>query len=108
MNRLVFAALCACASISPPGVAAQQVVDSAFYPTVARPAFAPWSGPVILFDEGHNNGHAIDGSYRPFAELLRLDGYRVEHLTTTFTSEALAKSRVLIIINALASINVDN
>lgn len=86
--------------------AGQQVVDSAFRPRVDVPAYARGAGPLVLVDEAHNNGHTIVGSYRPFAELLRLDGYRVEPLRTRLTREALAPAGVLVIINALAARNV--
>lgn len=108
MKRFVFAAIWFCASMPPGSALAQQVVDSAFHARVAMPAFAPGSGPLVLFDEAHNNRHTADGSYRPFAELLRLDGYRVESLKTELTRETLAGARVLVIINALAALNVDN
>lgn len=86
----------------------QQVVDSTFRPRVRAPAYASGAGPLVLVDEAHNNRHTLDGSYRPFAELLRLDGYRVEPLRQRLTREALARARILVIINALASQNVDN
>lgn len=92
----------------PRAVAAQQVVDTAFRPRVAAPAYAAGSGPLVLVDEAHRNGHAITGSYRPFAELLRADGYRVEALNTTFTPAALRRGAILVVVNALAAANVDN
>lgn len=86
----------------------QQVVDSTFRLRVDAPAYPPDAGPLVLVDEAHNNPHTVNGSYRPFAELLRLDGYRVEPLRARLTPDALARARILVVINALASHNVDN
>lgn len=93
---------------SPTGSACQQVVDSAFRPRVDRPAYAAAAGPLVLVDEAHNNTHHIDGSFRPFADVLRADGYRVEALREPFTREGIGRGQILVIINALASRNVDN
>lgn len=94
--------------LSASSTAAQQVVDSAFQPRVANAAYRLGAGPLVLVDEAHNNRHTIDGSYRPFAELLRADGFRVEPLLETFTSATLGRASILVIINALAAENVDN
>jgi hypothetical protein len=42
--------------------AVQQVVDSAFRVEVTRPAWVPGTGPLVLVDEGHHNGHVIADS----------------------------------------------
>lgn len=89
-------------------VTGQQVVDSTFRPRIDAPAYPAGTGPLVLVDEAHHNAHTLDGSYRPFAELLRADGYRVEPLRTPFTPDALGRGQILVIINALASANVDN
>lgn len=92
-----------------PAVArAQQVVDSTFRPCVDEPAYRAGNGPLVLVDETHNNTHLLTGSYRPFGDVLRADGYRVESLREPFTREALGRGQILVIINALASVNVDN
>ncbi|HUF13795.1 MAG TPA: DUF4350 domain-containing protein [Longimicrobiales bacterium] len=87
-------------------VVAQQVADSAYHPDLAAPAWPAGTGPIVLFDEAHNNGHAIEGSYGPFAELLRLDGYRVRPLRKPFSESVLAGVEVLVVVNALATSNV--
>lgn len=85
---------------------AQQVGDVAFEPTVSPPAHAAGEGPVVLIDGAHHNFHTVDGRYRPFAELLRRDGYRVGGLGGPLSPEALAGADVLVIANALAEANV--
>lgn len=87
---------------------AQQVPDSAFAPPVARPAFAPGAGPVVLVDEAHVNFHTADGRYYAFAQLLRRDGYVVRGLREPFTRESLAGARLLVVANALHARNADD
>lgn len=84
---------------------AQQVPDSAFAPSIARPAFAEGAGPLVLVDEAHTNFHTTDGRYYAFARLLRRDGYVVRGLREPFTAQALADARVLVIANALNARN---
>jgi hypothetical protein len=50
--------------------------DRAFDSQVRDPAYRT-SGPIVLFDESHLNTHTTTGGYRPLAELLRNDGYRL-------------------------------
>ena len=85
---------------------AQQVADPNFKPAVGRPAYKEGRGPVVLVDEAHHNFHTASGRYRPFAELLRRDGYRVEPSTAPFTKESLRRAQVLVISNALHARNL--
>ena len=86
-------------------VRAQQVADTAFVPRIEAPAFAPGTGPLVVVDEAHYNFHTTDGRYRPFAELLRRDGYVVRGTRVPFTAASLRDVRVLVIANALAERN---
>ena len=79
---------------------AQQAADPDFDTSVARPAY-PQDGPVVLIDEAHANFHTGSGRYRPFAELLRNDGYTVTAGGTAFDRQALEGVYVLVIANAL-------
>lgn len=81
-------------------VSAQQVSDPDFDTSVARPAY-PAGGPVVVLDEAHANFHTADGRYRPFADLLRSDGYTVLAGETAFDAAALSGVDVLVIANAL-------
>ena len=84
---------------------AQQVPDSAFAPSIARPAFAVGAGPLVLVDEAHTNFHTTDGRYYAFARLLRRDGYVVRGLREPFARASLSGARVLVIANALNARN---
>ena len=94
--------------IIPAPVFGQQVPDTTFRPKVVAPAYKLGNGPLVMVDEAHNNSHTLEGSYRGFAELLRLDGYRVQPFRKRFGQSALSRGNILVIINALASKNVDN
>jgi hypothetical protein len=77
----------------------RQVADAEFDPTVRRPAVAGRTIRVVV-DEAHGNFHTADGRYRPFAELLRSDGFTVERGQVPLTSGALDGVDVLVIANA--------
>ena len=77
----------------------QQVADPDFKPTVAKPAYVQ-THPLIVIDEAHANFHTASGRYKPFADLLVADGYRVIAGTESFTSDRLHDARVLVISNA--------
>ena len=83
----------------PASVSAQQVPDPDFDSTVARPAYAK-DGPTLAIDEAHANFHTMGERYRPFADLMRADGYRVVANTKPFDRKALAGIDVLVIANA--------
>jgi hypothetical protein len=83
-------------------------VDDMADVTVARPSFARDTGPVVAVDSGHFNYHTIDNLYRPFAALLRNDGFRVVESKAAFTSDSLAELNVLVISNALPSDKIEN
>jgi hypothetical protein len=80
---------------------AQQVADPDFKPPVTSPAYKEGRGPVVLVDEAHHNFHTASGRYRPFAELLRRDGYRVEPSKEPFSKESLKRGQILVISNAI-------
>jgi hypothetical protein len=77
----------------------QQVADPNFIPKVARPAYTTMH-PTVLFDEAHNNFHTAGGRYKPFADLITSDGYKVVPNTREFTRESLAGYDILVISNA--------
>ncbi len=85
----------------------QQVSDLSYKPPIPKPAYAQGTGPRVVIDGGHHNFHTVDGRYRPFAELLRRDGYRVIGSETPFTTTLLDSTDVLIISNALNAVNAD-
>jgi hypothetical protein len=73
--------------------------DRSFDTRVAHPAFAD-RHPVMLFDEGHNNAHTSRTGFRPFAELMRHDGFDVRATEARFTPVTLRAANVLVIVNA--------
>jgi hypothetical protein len=84
---------------------AQQVADTSFHPSITSPAYAPGQGPLVLVDEGHHEFHTAEGRYRPFAALLRRDGYRVEPHRGPLSPGSLRDARVLVIANPVAARN---
>jgi hypothetical protein len=86
----------------------QQVADTTFAPPVPRPAWAAGQGPRLRIDEAHGNFHTAAGRYRPFAELLRRDGYRVEAGRDSFSTETLRGLGILVVANALATRNQED
>jgi hypothetical protein len=81
-----------------------QQPDPAFDAHVMSPAYPGGSGrpqPRVLIDEGHHNFHTASGRYKPFAELLRSDGYAVSSIKQLFTPQTLKQADVLVIANAM-------
>lgn len=95
----------AAAALGPVAGRAQQVADTTFHPAVASPAYPHGRGPLVLIDEGHHEFHTAEGRYRPFADLLRADGYRVEPHRGPFTPGSLDSARILVIANPVAARN---
>ncbi len=89
---------CADASVSSP-----QQRDPDFSIDVSQPAFGPAQGPLVCVDEDHNNVHTAEGRYRPFADLLRKDGYRVNGFPSRFSKDTLTRCSLLVIANALSA-----
>ncbi len=93
----------------PPALAAAkpfnvgQEVDSGYHPTVARVAYDGDQHPVVLVDEVHHESYIVGGRYRPFAELLTKDGYRVRPNRKPFDKESLAAVDVLVLADPLGA-----
>jgi len=86
-----------------PSLAAQQqVVDAGFKTSVEKPAYPRNGGPTIAIDEAHANTHTASGLYKPFAELLTNDGYRVSASTAKFSASSFGGVDVLVVANANA------
>jgi hypothetical protein len=67
---------------------AQQVADPDFDARVAKRAYSK-KHPKVAIDEAHNNFHTASGRYKPFADLITNDGYRVIENKQKFTKETL-------------------
>ncbi len=94
--------------VMPAGVSAQQTGDHGFNPSIENPAYAQGQGPTVFIDEAHQNFHTSEERYRAFADLLRRDGYVVQGLQSSFTTEALQDADVLVIANPLHESNIGN
>ena len=78
---------------------AGQKVDTDFKPRLAQPAYTS-NAPLICIDEGHNNSHTAGGLYRPFAELMQADGYRIERSKSDFRTSIPSRCAALVVVNA--------
>jgi hypothetical protein len=96
-----FISLCAIGHIT-----AQQRADTLFNPPVPNPVYAKGEGSIVFIDAAHNNFHTPDGRFRPFANTLSKDGYRIEANTGAFTKEKLASGKILVIANAVHESNL--
>ena len=95
INLFALVLIWAVASAAP----AQQRSDPDFNATGEHPAY-PTEHPVVLFDEAHQNFHTAGGRYKPFADLITSDGFRVTPGTEKFTPALLAGCNILVIANA--------
>jgi hypothetical protein len=77
-----------------------QVPDASADVRVAGPFYAA-THPLVRVDEAHYNFHVASKRFRPFADLLRNDGFRVEPSAARLSEEALGGVDVLVIANAL-------
>jgi len=102
-TRVVLACLTIAAVVwlSPLGLG-QQVADPNFDVKVAKPSYKK-DGPKVLFDEAHNNFHTASGRYKPFADLITNDGYRVTPGKEKFSAATLKGYDILVISNALGA-----
>ncbi|MBI2680921.1 MAG: DUF4350 domain-containing protein [Candidatus Solibacter usitatus] len=77
--------------------------DPKFDARVFQPASKVSPKPVVLIDEAHSNLDTAWGRYRPFADLLRNDGYTIAVNRRKFTWQALEGARVLVVADALST-----
>lgn len=80
----------------------QRVADPDFDTSVAHPAYTS-DGPRVLIDEAHHNVHTATGLYKPFADLITSDGYRVTPNIRTFSRASLEGADILVVSNALGA-----
>jgi len=80
---------------------AQQVADENFHYPVSVPLYKVGNGPLIVFDEAHNNASTLRGAYAPFGILLASDGYQVVGSNEKVTSELLKKAKIYVTVNAM-------
>ncbi len=87
----------------------RQVGDDAYVPRV-RPSATVAGGPVLLFDQGHNNLHQIEGpgdelrqqTYRPFGRLAEAVGFHVRIGDSHFAATSVERVALLVVANPAA------
>src|SRR6476659_8954957 len=100
LNKLFVCAV-ALLGLSAP-TSGQHLADLSFKVDVTNPSFTK-NSPRVMFDEAHNNFHTSSGRYKPFADLLMNDGYRLVVNRQPFTKKSLESFKLLIIANPLAA-----
>src|ERR1044071_2230599 len=101
MQKLKIALCVIAALLLSTTIEAQQLADPDFKTSVEHPAYTQ-THPTVVIDEAHSNFHTAEGRYKPFADLLRSDGYQVLSGTKRFDKGILRGVRVLVISNAQA------
>lgn len=81
-------------------VSRSQDPDPNFDARVAAPAYVPHH-PRVFFDQAHWNVHTASGRYKPFANLIENDGYRIQPNTRALSRLTLRGFDVLVVVNAL-------
>ena len=99
MIRVTAYALAAALAVATVPASAQQRPDPNASVTVADPAFAKGTGPIIGIDSRHRELHTITTGFAAFAALLANDGYRLQDFDLELTPANLAKVQVLVIAN---------
>jgi hypothetical protein len=107
MVRVIFSIGIVVFALSSP-VSGQQEPDLDYRPVIEAPAYEFGKGPRVAIDEAHHNFHTADGRYKPFAELLRRDGYQVRGLDSLISPHTLKDVDVLVIANPLHERNVED
>ncbi len=107
-SRTKFPALIASTALAVGQAFSQQVPDLEYSPPVGNPSFPSGKGPVVAIDETHGNFHTVDGRFRPFAELLRRDGFQVHGFKAKLSADSLNGIRLLVIANPLHPSNQGN
>ncbi len=77
-----------------------RTVDKFFRYIIKKPAYPEGKGPVVLVDEAHNNFHTAVGTYLPFADLLRQDGYVIKRAKEKISTELLSSGTIYVIADA--------
>jgi hypothetical protein len=83
-----------------------RTVDKSFSYVIKEPAYPSGKGPVVLIDEAHNNFHTATGTYLPFADLLRQDGYVVGRAKGKISTELLKTGKIYVIADAQPPYNI--
>lgn len=77
----------------------ERLYDPSFDTNVAEPTYST-DPPLVLYDEAHLNTHTMAGAYRPFADLLRNDGYKLKVTRAPVSPATLAGVSAFVIVGA--------
>ncbi|MGJ1420365.1 hypothetical protein ACR79T_12115 [Sphingobacterium spiritivorum] len=99
MNRIMACMIFILFSISE--IHGQQVADEHFYYPISDPSYRIGDGPIVLFDEAHNNPVTLSGTYAAFSHLLISDGYRIQSTKEKISYEILKEAKIYISVNAM-------
>jgi len=77
-----------------------RTVDKSYSYVIKEPEYPEGKGPVVLIDEAHNNFHTAVGTYLPFANLLRQDGYVVKRVREKINEELLKQGAIYVVADA--------
>jgi len=80
---------------------AQQVSDEEFSFPISVPMYERGKGPLILFDEAHNNASTLKGAYSAFGRLLQQDGYNIVSARENVSLDLLKKGNIFVTVNAM-------
>ncbi len=83
----------------------QQRAANIDMPKIKNPRFLKSKGPVIYIDQTHQNFHQKEGRFKPFADLLTADGYKVDSIINL---KKLKSNDILVIANPIHQKNVRN
>lgn len=83
----------------------QQRAANIDVPKIKNPRFLKSAGPTIYIDQTHQNFHQKEGRFKPFADLLTADGYKVDSLINL---KILRSNDILVISNPIHQKNVRN
>ncbi|WBX70781.1 hypothetical protein [Tenacibaculum retecalamus] len=83
----------------------QQRAANIDVPKIKNPRFLKSTEPTIYIDQSHQNFHQKEGRFKPFADLLAADGYKVDSIINL---KNLKIDDILIISNPIHQKNVRN
>lgn len=79
----------------------QQVADDQFKYAITDPQYRISNGPLLLFDEAHNNAVTLKGTYAAFSNLLIADGYKLQSTKEKISFCRLKGAKIFISVNAM-------
>lgn len=101
ISNLIYLMFC----MMTPLCSGQQQADEVIIPDIIKPRFKNEEGPKVYIDHKHHNFHKLSGRFKPFADLLKSDGYQLD---SVLAYDKLGPSDILVISNPIHPNNVGN